>query len=112
MMPALRGLQQRDCSGISPDSLLSLEDSETLLEGEESALSTKPPQRYDNFRIYQSVDLPFLRKNESSTSWGAVSTRPFAAWREAICGGDFLPIAVDWVLLHWSWRQLSELTVV
>ena len=70
MMPALRGLQQRDCSGISPDSLLSLEDSETLLEGEESALSTKPPQRYDNFRIYQSVYLPFLRKNGSSTSWG------------------------------------------
>ncbi len=62
MMPALRGLQQRDCSGVSPDSLLSLEDSETLLEGEESALSTKPPQRYDNFRIYQSVNLPFLRK--------------------------------------------------
>ena len=73
MMPALRGLQQRDCSGISPDSLLSLEDSETLLEGEESALSTKPPQRYDNFRIYQSVYLPFLRKKWELHELGAVS---------------------------------------
>ena len=100
MMPALRGLQQRDCPGVAPDSLLSLEDSETLLEGEESALSTKPPQRYDNFPKYQSVDLPFLRKMKLYPR-GDV-------W----CGENFLPIAVDWVLLHWSWRQLSELTVV
>lgn len=82
MMPALRGLQQRDCSGISPDSLLSLEDSETLLEGEESTLSTKPPQRYDNFRIYQSVDLRLLRNGSQSnvyyTSMGEVfKLRPY-----------------------------------
>ncbi len=82
MMPALRGLQQRDCSGISPDSLLSLEDSETLLEGEESTLSTKPPQRYDNFPKYQSVDFPFLSKNETLSSRGCVVRgKLFADWR-------------------------------
>lgn len=57
MVVALRGSQQRDCSGVSPDSLLSRKYSVTpTREIYRSALSTKPPQRYNNFPKYQ--DLP------------------------------------------------------
>ena len=190
MMPALRGLQQRDCSGVAPDSLLSLEDSEILLE-ERSTLSTKPPQRYNNFRIYQSADLWLLELTHYNIEWASSFRSPvrksqiprwiffvfqggvgnffgliiwffrsfiwffrrvfyflrgnekslprnlrFPPWRlilrvilvsavvlvtwEKSClrfillgcerwcvVGCFLSIGVDWVLLHWSWRQLS-----
>ena len=74
-MPALRGLQQRDCSGVAPDSLLSLEDSEILLE-ERSTLSTKPPQRYNNFRIYQSADLWLLELTHYNIEWASSFRSP------------------------------------
>lgn len=99
MMPALRGLQQRDCSGISPDSLLSLEDSETLLEGEKVLSAQSHHKGTTTFQNIKASTCLFCRKMKLYPR-GDV-------W----CGENFLPIGADWVLLHWSWRQLSELTV-